>query len=75
MENLILSEVSFVHKFVKGLHYFIGNDEWTMGIVVMDKNYDTARDEAMVALRSHLRDNHNICCGEWEICLEPLTKI
>jgi hypothetical protein len=67
MENLVVSELSLIYKNIDGLHYFIGDDSWTKGVVVLDEDYDIAKHQAELVLREHLREHHNICIGEWEI--------
>jgi hypothetical protein len=64
--DTILEEVKLIYKLIDGFHYFLGGDEWSHGLIVLDMDYDVAREEALVMLREVLRENHNIRCGEWE---------
>ena len=65
-ETVILNEVKLIYKQINDFHYFLGGDEWSHGLIVLDMDYDVAREEALIMLRELLKTNHNIACGEWE---------
>jgi hypothetical protein len=66
-EKLVIDEVQLIHKIIDGVHYFIGNDKWSRGVIAMDEDCFIAMEEAMDQLRVLLRLNHNVACGEWEV--------
>ena len=67
MNTIIPKEVKLRYQIIDDLHYFFGDDRWSVGLFAFGETYEEAEDEAMICLREMLRANYDIRCGEWEI--------